>query len=88
MGSFKPEGFDPLDLEIIDRVYEAAWAQLEAREPFRDRNKDGERGEELRQRIFAVATSGKIDFDSLCDRVLANVPKHSMPGPGSEAGAE
>jgi len=33
-------------------------------------------------RIFAVATSGKIDFDSLCDRVLANVPKHSMPGPG------
>ena len=22
--------FDPLDLEIIDRVYETAWAQLEA----------------------------------------------------------
>ena len=77
--------FDPLDVKLIDRVYEAAWAQLEAREPFRDRNKDGERGEELRQRIFAVATCGKIDFDSLCDRVL---PKNSMPGPeGSEAGA-
>ena len=87
MGPFN-RVFDPLDLEIIDRVYEAAWAQLEAREPFRDRNKDGERGEELRQRIFAVATSGKIDFDSLCDRVLANMPKHSLPGPeGSEAGA-
>ena len=27
--------FDPLDLAIIDRVYDAAWAQLEAREPFR-----------------------------------------------------
>jgi hypothetical protein len=27
MGSFKrPRAFDPLDLEIIDRVYEAAWA--------------------------------------------------------------
>ena len=25
--------FDPLDLEIIDRVYETAWAQLQAREP-------------------------------------------------------
>jgi hypothetical protein len=27
MGSFKhPRAFQPLDLEIIDRVYEAAWA--------------------------------------------------------------
>jgi hypothetical protein len=32
MGSFRhPRVFDPLDLEIIDRVCEAAWAQLEAR---------------------------------------------------------
>ena len=37
MGSFKRHrAFDPLDLEIIDRVYEAAWAQLEAREIDRD----------------------------------------------------
>jgi len=37
MGSFKhPRAFDPLDLEIIDRVYEAAWAQIEARECDRD----------------------------------------------------
>ena len=28
--------FDPLDLEIIDRVYEVAWAYTQAREPFRD----------------------------------------------------
>ena len=36
MGSFRhPRVFDPLDLEISDRVCEAAWAQLEAREPFR-----------------------------------------------------
>ena len=35
MGSFRhPCVFDPLDL-FIDRVCEAAWAQLEAREPFR-----------------------------------------------------
>ena len=31
--------FDPLDLEIMDRVYETAWAQLEAREPLRDEKK-------------------------------------------------
>jgi hypothetical protein len=38
MGSFKP-----LDLEILDRVYEAAWAALQALDPFRDTDKDGER---------------------------------------------
>jgi hypothetical protein len=82
MGTFNHSRvFDPLDLEIIDRVYEAAWAQLEARDPFRDREKDGERGEALRKRIFAVATSGMVDFDTLCDRVLTNMPKHSMPAP-------
>ena len=33
MGSFKhPHVFDPLDLEIIDHVYEAAWARVEANE--------------------------------------------------------
>jgi hypothetical protein len=35
--------FHPLDLEIIDRVYEAAWAALQARDPFGDPDKDGER---------------------------------------------
>ena len=29
MGSFK-SAFDPLDLEIIDRVYEVAWAHVQA----------------------------------------------------------
>ena len=72
MSSFKePRVFDPLDLEIIDRVYEAACAQLEAREPFRDREKDGEWEEALRKLVFALVTPGKVDFDSLCDRVLA-----------------
>ena len=37
MGSFKrPHAFDPLDLEIIDLVYEVAWEQVSAREPSSD----------------------------------------------------
>jgi hypothetical protein len=57
MGSFKHQrAFDPLDLEIIDRVYEAAWAKLEACEPFRDRERDLERQEALRKQIMACAT--------------------------------
>ena len=37
MGSFKrPHAFDPLDLEIIELVYEVAWEQISAHEPSRD----------------------------------------------------
>jgi hypothetical protein len=54
MGSFtRTRVFDPLDLEIIDRVYDTAWAQVEAREPTRDRNGDGKKQEALRKLIFA-----------------------------------
>jgi hypothetical protein len=67
--------FDPLDLEIVDRVYEAAWAQIEAREPIRDGDMDGERQEALRRLVFAVAKSGRIDFDTLCEQVLASMPE-------------
>ena len=76
MGSFKhPHAFDPLDLEIIDRVYDAAWAQVEARDPSRDREKDGERQKALKKLVFALAASGPVDFDSLLDNVLASVPE-------------
>ena len=71
--------FDPLDLEIIDQVYETAWAQLEAREPLRDREKDADRERALRKLVFALATPGIVDFDTLSDRVLANMPGHPMP---------
>jgi hypothetical protein len=71
MGSFKhPRAFDPLDLEIIDRVYEAAWAQIEARESDRDTRRDAERQQKLRQHIFAVARRGPVEFDALYERIL------------------
>jgi hypothetical protein len=77
MGSFKhPRVFQPLDLEIIDRVYEAAWAALEASDPFRDRAKDGERGETLRKLVMDSTETGRVDFDTLCGRVLANMPEN------------
>jgi hypothetical protein len=77
MGSFKhPRVFLPLDLEIIDRVYEAAWAALEASDPFRDRAQDGERGEALRKLVMDSTETGRVDFDTLCGRVLANMPEN------------
>jgi hypothetical protein len=79
MDSFK-RTFDPLDLEIIDRVYEVAWAYVEAREPDRNTARDGERQRALRKRIFGVARiagSGHIDFDTLTEVVLATIPERS-----------
>jgi hypothetical protein len=76
MGSFKrPRTFDSLDLKIIDLVYEAVWAQIVARDPFRDTEKDGERQEALRRRLFVLIGPGTVDFDNLYDKVLASMPE-------------
>ena len=76
MGSFaRPKVFDPLDLQIIDLVYVAAWAQLEARDPFRDHAKDPKRREVLSKKVFAVAMPGAVEFDDLLDKVLAILPE-------------
>jgi hypothetical protein len=64
MVSFKhPYAFDPLDLEIIDHVFEAAWAQIEARRPFRNPESDAERREALRKYVMNCAAEDKIDFE-------------------------
>jgi len=65
--------FNPLDLEIIDRVYDAAWAHIEARDLYRDPRKEGAREDALRKTVFTVAGTGPVDFDTLCDKVLAGL---------------
>jgi hypothetical protein len=75
MGSYRhPQVFNPLDLQIIDLVYEAAWAQFEARDPYRDARKDDELQELLRKKVFAVAIPGEVEFDALLDNVLSALP--------------
>lgn len=71
MGAYKrPRVFSPLDLEIMDLVYETAWAQIISRARLRDVNTDSERKEVLRKKIFAAARPGAVDFDTLLDKVL------------------
>ena len=80
MESFKL-AFDHLDLEIIDRVHEVAWAHVLAREPSRNRASDGARQEALRKKIFGIARivgGGYVDFDTLTEVVLATIPKRSI----------
>jgi hypothetical protein len=68
--------FEPPDLEIIDRVYEVAWAQIEARDPLRDRNLDNARRKDIMKRVLAAAQSGKFDFDILCERVTGSLQEN------------
>jgi hypothetical protein len=84
MGSYKrSHAFGPLDLEIIDRVYEATWAQVEARYPNRDSGQDATRQEALRRWLFALAEGGPVEFDTLCDRVIASLPRNWSSAEGS-----
>ena len=76
MNTFKSRSnFQPLDLEIMDFVYEAAWAALEARRPFRDTQNDDVRKSALRKRVINCAAEGTVEFDALYDRVVATVPE-------------
>jgi hypothetical protein len=74
MGTSK-HAFDPLDLEIIDLVYDVAWEQVSARQPPRDAREVEQREALLRKRIFDLADGGGVDFDTLLDRVLASLPE-------------
>jgi hypothetical protein len=74
MGSLKhSQIYDPLDLEVLDRVYEAAWARFEAAEPGRDLAQDEQRQQALRQLVFALAGGHPVDFDALLEK-LNTVP--------------
>ena len=73
--------FEDSELAIIDRVYAAAWVQVEARDPHRDRAKDDERRAALRKRVLKFAHSGQVEFDTLYRMVLTTIP-HKWSGSG------
>ena len=87
MGSFKhPSAYDPLDLEILEHVYEAAWARVEAEGFHRDHLHDPELQEALRKWIFALAGGHPVIFDELMER-LEGVPTSSLIRVANEGGS-
>ena len=77
MGSFKhPRSFQPLELEIMDYVYEAAWAYIEALDPFRDRSHDWVRQAVLRKQVIDSTGKDRIEFDTLYEKVVEAMPEH------------
>jgi hypothetical protein len=79
MGSFKPDAFDPLELETIESVYDVAWKTIVARDLYRDTSRDAERQTSLRRIIFIFARQGPVDFDTLCDKALGGMHETWMP---------
>lgn len=73
--------FEPFELEIIDRVYKTAWAQILARHPGRELENDMSRQEALRKRLFILADRRPIEFDTLRERALVSMPETLMSDP-------
>jgi hypothetical protein len=74
MGSYKhPDAFRPIDLEVIDRVFEVAWETIKAQDLYRDAKLDEERKQRLRRLLFIFAKPNNVDFDELCDQVLTDL---------------
>ncbi len=87
MGSRKRRpAFEPSELDIIDRVFRAAWAQILARHPGRELENNSERQEALRKRLFILADRRPIEFDTLRDQVLVSMPETLMSSPQRKAG--
>jgi len=76
--------FDTLDLEMLDRVYALACLYIEAQNlcgtTARDKAKEQD---ELRKVIFGLVGCGRINFDTLSDKVL--VSWQSRRGQGVKA---
>ena len=70
------KAFDPLDLELVERVYDVACAYLAARSLYRDPKQDTDEEDALRKQVFALAGNGPLDFDTLCDKVLARMDQY------------
>ena len=66
--------FNPLDLEIINRAYEAAWARVET-DICRDTAKDVERKTVLRHWAFVLADTHPVNFDALSTQLKSMIPK-------------
>ena len=67
--------FDPLDLAIIERVYEAALAQFEAHRASSDSEKDEELKDALRKRVMACAAMGSSSSTRFMTGLLGNRSK-------------
>ena len=72
MGSRNPPTnlYDPALLAAVERAFDATWAVLQARDPFRDFDKDNELKTELSHKLSALAADGVTDAIELREWAL------------------
>jgi hypothetical protein len=68
------EMLDRADRDILDQVFEAAWAVIQAHDPFRDLDQDEQLQFALRQKLFVLAADGERDLQVLRSLLLAKMP--------------
>jgi len=56
-----PNSYDPALLAAVEQAFDAAWTVLQARDPFRDFDKDNELKTELSHEFSALAADGVTD---------------------------
>ena len=66
--------FSPADRFLLDQVYDAAWAVIQAHDPFRDVDQDEQLQSALRQKLFVLAANGERDPQRLRHLLLAEMP--------------
>jgi len=78
MGSRNPPPnlYDPALLAAVEQAFDATWTVLEAREPFRDFDKDNELKTELSHKLNALAADGVTDAIELREWALEGLSGH------------
>ena len=70
----KWQTLDRAEKEILERVFDAAWAVIQAHDPFRDLDRDAELQSALRESLFMLAAEGERDPRVLRGLLLAEMP--------------
>ena len=67
--------YDPKMLESLDQAFEATWVVLQARDPFRDFQRDTELKSALNQKLMGLAADGVTDPIELREWALEGLPR-------------
>ncbi len=70
MGSARTRIFTPSELQVIERAYEGAWAEIVGKNPGRDTEEDEKLRSRLRKQIFASVGRDISDVDKVRDRLI------------------
>jgi hypothetical protein len=78
MGSRNPplNLYDPALRAAVERAFDATWTVLQARDPFRDFDKDNELKTELSHKLSALAADGVTDAIELREWALEGLSGH------------